>query len=699
MKEAVTVAWGGRALTLETGHLAKQASGAIVARYGETVVLVTAVAAKKPREGIDFFPLSCDYQEMTYAAGKIPGGFFKREGRPSEREVLTSRLIDRPLRPLFPDGFRNDVQIIATVLSADGENDSDVVAITAASAALTISDIPFEGPIAGVRVGRINGEFVINPLISTMAESDLELVMAASRDAVVMVEGGADCVSEDVLLDAIMFGHTHIQELLDAQLELRSRVGREKTTVIAPVIDADIEQAVRQQAEQQLRVAFAREGKHNRNNAASAVRSAVKEALAPQFEGREAQIGEVLHTIESEIIRSSIITERKRLDGRGPEDIRQIDCEVAVLPRTHGSALFTRGETQALVSTTLGTSEDEQRVDSLLGESKKQFMLHYNFPPFCVGEARPLRGTSRRETGHGALAGRAIQRVLPAYDDFPYTIRIVSEILESNGSSSMASVCGSTLSLMDAGVPIKAPVAGIAMGLIQDRDTFVVLSDILGDEDHVGDMDFKVAGTRDGVTAIQMDIKISGLSREILSSALEQARRGRLHILDNMQQTLAEPRTQISERAPRIETIQINPEKISAIIGPGGKNIKNIVATSGAKVDVDDTGKVKVASPDKVSIDKAIAMIKALVEEAEIGKVYVGTVRRITDFGAFVEILPGMDGLVHISQLANERVASVRDVLSEGQEVLVKVLEIDSSGKIRLSRKAVLDEDIEKYRK
>jgi polyribonucleotide nucleotidyltransferase len=699
MKQTVTVTWGGRPLSLETGHLAKQAGGAIIARYGETVVLVTAVAAKKPREGIDFFPLSCDYQEKTYAAGKIPGGFFKREGRPSEREILTSRLIDRPLRPLFPKGFRNDVQIIANVLSADGENDPDVVAITAASAALTISDIPFEGPIAGVRVGRINGELEINPLLSRMEESDLDLVLAASRDAVVMVEGGADCVSEEVLLDAIMFGHKHIQEVLAAQDELRAKVGREKTAVAAPVIDADIEAAVRDKAEQPLRDALALAGKHTRNNAASAVCAEVKEALAPQFEGREAQIAAVLETIESDIIRGAIIREQKRLDGRGPADIRRIDCEVAVLPRTHGSGLFTRGETQALVAATLGTGEDEQRVDSLFGESKKQFMLHYNFAPFCVGEARPLRGVSRRETGHGALASRAVSRVLPVHEDFPYTIRLVSEILESNGSSSMASVCGSILALMDAGVPIKAPVAGIAMGLIQDGDNFVVLSDILGDEDHVGDMDFKVAGTRDGVTAIQMDIKISGLSREILSQALEQARQGRLHILDIMQKTIAAPRSDISERAPRIETIQVNPDKLGAIIGPGGKNIKNIVATSGAKVDVDDTGAVKVASPDKESIDKAIAMIRALVEEAEIGKLYVGTVRKITDFGAFVEILPGMDGLVHISQLANERVASVRDVLSEGQEVLVKVLEIDSSGKIRLSRKAALDEDIEKYKK
>ncbi len=699
MKESVTITWGGRPLILETGLLAKQANGAVLARYGESIVLVTVVTSKKPREGIDFFPLSVDYQEMTYAAGKIPGGFFKREGRPNEREILTSRFIDRPLRPLFPKGYRNDVQVIATVLSADDENDPDVVAITAASAALEVSDIPFAGPIAGVRVGRINGEYVVNPPISQMPESELEIVMAGSRDAVVMVEGGGDCVSEKVLLDAIMFGHKNIQEVLQAQTDLRGKVGKQKIEVEAPVIESEVEAKVREMAEASLREAFALEGKQNRNNAASDACASVREALAEEFEGKEGQINSVLEAIETEIIRGGIVKDARRIDGRSPTDIRPIACEVDLLPRTHGSALFTRGETQALVSTTLGTGEDEQRMDSLLGESTKSFMLHYNFPPFSVGEARPLRGTSRRETGHGALAEKAISPVLPSAEAFPYTIRIVSEILESNGSSSMATVCGSTLSLMQAGIPIKDPVAGIAMGLIKDGDTFVVLSDILGDEDHVGDMDFKVAGTRDGVTAIQMDIKIAGLTEEILSTALEQARVGRLHILDVMQQTITEPRSDISEYAPRIETVKVKPDKVSVVIGPAGKNIKNIIATCGVKIDVDDDGNVKVASPDKISIDKAVAMIKALVEEAEVGKIYLGKVRKITDFGAFCEIIPGVDGLVHISQLDNTRVASVRDVLKEGDEVLVKVLEIDPQGKIRLSRKAALNEDINKYRK
>jgi polyribonucleotide nucleotidyltransferase len=517
MKENITVTWGGRPLELETGQLAKQANGAVLARYGESVVLVTAVASKKPREGIDFFPLSVDYQEMTYAAGKIPGGFFKREGRPGEKEILTSRFIDRPLRPLFPKGFRNDVQIIATVLSADDENDPDVVAITAASAALEISDIPFCGPIAGVRVGRIDGEFVINPSISKLAQSELDLVIAGSRDAVVMVEGSSQYASEQVLLDGIMFGHKNIQDVINAQAELRSRVGKKKVEVSEQIIDPEIEAKVRQAATEPLQAALAKEGKQVRNNAASDVFASVMEELSTQFEGKDGQISTVLENIEKEIIRGRIVNEAKRLDGRSPTDIRPVSCDVSVLPRTHGSGLFTRGETQALVSTTLGTAQDEQRIDSLLGESTKSFMLHYNFPPFCVGEARPMRGTSRRETGHGALAEKAISRVLPSGDDFPYTIRIVSEILESNGSSSMASVCGSTLSLMDAGVPIKSPVAGIAMGLVKEGDNYIVLSDILGDEDHVGDMDFKVAGTRDGVTALQMDIKITGLTSDILS--------------------------------------------------------------------------------------------------------------------------------------------------------------------------------------
>jgi len=699
MKQTKTVTWGGRTLTIETGQMAKQANGAVLARYGESVVLVTAVASKKPREGIDFFPLSVDYQEMTYAAGKIPGGFFKREGRPSEREILTSRFIDRPLRPLFPKGFRNDVQIIATVLSADDENDPDVVAITAASAALEISDIPFSGPIAGVRVGCIDGEFVANPPISTIKQSSFDIVVAGSQEAVVMVEGHARNISEQLLLDGILFGHRSIQEVIAAQKELRAQVGKEKIDVVTPVINPEIEAKVRRLAQEPMRAAFAKEGKHNRNNAAAEVCSSVMQELVQEHEDCEAQISSVLESMEAEIIRGTIINDGKRIDGRTPTDIRPIACEVSLLPRTHGSSLFTRGETQALVSTTLGTADDEQRLDLLIGETTKSFMLHYNFPPFCVGEARPLRGPSRRETGHGSLAEKAISYVLPANNDFPYTIRIVSEILESNGSSSMATVCGSSLSLMDAGIPIQAPVAGIAMGLIKENDRFVVLSDILGDEDHVGDMDFKVAGTREGVTAIQMDIKIAGLSPEILAKALDQARDGRLHILDIMQQTIDKPRTEISIYAPRIETVQVKPDKVSAIIGPGGKNIKNIIAQTGVKIDVEDSGQVTVASPDKESITKAIVMIQGLVEEAEVGKFYLGKVRKIMDFGAFVEILPGIDGLVHISQLDFSRVQNVRDVLSEGDEVLVKVLEIDPQGKIRLSRKAALKEDIDKYKK
>ena len=700
MKESITLDWGGRPLTFETGQMAKQAGGAVLARYGESVVLVTVTASKKPREGIDFFPLSCDYQEMTYAAGKIPGGFFKREGRPGEREILVSRCIDRPLRPLFPKGFRNDVQVIATVLSVDEENDPDVVAISAASAALEISNIPFAGPIAGVRVGRIGGNFVINPPLSTIRESDIDIIVAGSRDAVVMVEGGAAQVPEDVVLDAIMFGHESIQEVLGMQEQLRERVGRPKMEVAAPAANPEIGAAVREAALEPLRAAYALDGKHNRNNAAAEVCANVRSVLSERFADGDAEIGAELEKIEKELIRSQVITEGRRIDGRSTTDIRSIACQTSVLPRTHGSALFTRGETQALVSTTLGTADDAQRIDSLQGdESSRSFLLHYNFPPFCVGETRPLRSPSRRETGHGALASRAIAQVLPTAEDFPYTIRIVSEILESNGSSSMATVCGSSMSLMDAGVPIKAPVAGIAMGLIKHDDGFVILSDILGDEDHVGDMDFKVAGTRTGVTAIQMDIKISGLTRDILQQALQQARDGRLFILDTMGTAIDAPRPEINPRAPRIRTIQVSPDKVSTVIGPGGKNVKNIIAQCGVKVDIADDGKVTIASPDKASIDKAVAMALALVEEAEVNKIYIGTVRKIMDFGAFVEIIPGIDGLIHISQLENRRVTSVREVLSEGDEVLVKVLDIDASGKIRLSRKAVLDEDIEKYRK
>jgi polyribonucleotide nucleotidyltransferase len=690
MTERVTITWGGRTLTLETGRLAKQANGAVLVTYGESVVLVSAVTSRTPREGRDFFPLTVDYQEMTYAAGKIPGGFFKREGRPSEKEVLTSRFIDRPLRPLVPKNYFNDVQIIATVLSADSENNPDILAIIGASAALEISDIPFYGPIAGTRVGRINGQLTINPSFESMKDSDLEIIVAGSEEAVVMVEGGANILSEDEVLEAIMFGHRSMQEVIALQKELRKRVGKTKIVVPEESIDSALIAQVEQRAADRMRAALAIAAKQERNNTLHDVVTETIESLLPEHEEKKGQIRSILDSIEKRIIREQITRDKKRIDGRSFTDIRSISCDVDVLPRTHGSALFTRGETQALVSTTLGTSADEQRIDALIGEMKKSFMLHYNFPPFSVGEARPLRSPSRRDIGHGALAERAIAKVLPRAEDFPYTIRIVSEILESNGSSSMATVCGSALSLMDAGVPITMPVAGIAMGLIKEGNDFIILSDILGDEDHIGDMDFKVAGTRSGITAIQMDIKITGLTRDILSSALNQAREGRLFILDIMQQTLKEPRPALSARAPKIVTMQVRPDKVRDVIGPGGKNIRNIIAQTGAKIDVEDDGKVNIASADSASLEKAMAMIKELVQDAEIGQVYLGKVRKIMDFGAFVEILPGLDGLVHISQLDDTHVKNVRDVLNEGDEVLVKVLDIDQQGKIKLSRKEAM---------
>jgi polyribonucleotide nucleotidyltransferase len=690
MTERVTITWGGRTLTLETGRLAKQANGAVLVTYGESVVLVSAVTSRTPREGRDFFPLTVDYQEMTYAAGKIPGGFFKREGRPSEKEVLTSRFIDRPLRPLFPKNYFNDVQIIATVLSADSENNPDILAIIGASAALEISDIPFYGPIAGTRVGRINGQLTINPSFESMKDSDLEIIVAGSEEAVVMVEGGANILPEDEVLEAIMFGHRSMQEVIALQKELRKRVGKTKIVVPEESIDSALIAQVEQRAADRMRAALAIAAKQERNNTLHDVVAETIESLLPEHEEKKGQIRSILDSIEKRIIREQITRDKKRIDGRSFTDIRSISCDVDVLPRTHGSALFTRGETQALVSTTLGTSADEQRIDALIGEMKKSFMLHYNFPPFSVGEARPLRSPSRRDIGHGALAERAIAKVLPRAEDFPYTIRIVSEILESNGSSSMATVCGSALSLMDAGVPITMPVAGIAMGLIKEGNDFIILSDILGDEDHIGDMDFKVAGTRSGITAIQMDIKITGLTRDILSSALNQAREGRLFILDIMQQTLKEPRPALSALAPKIFTMQVRPDKVRDVIGPGGKNIRNIIAQTGAKIDVEDDGKVNIASADSASMEKAMAMIKELVQDAEIGQVYLGKVRKIMDFGAFVEILPGLDGLVHISQLDDTHVKNVRDVLNEGDEVLVKVLDIDQQGKIKLSRKEAM---------
>jgi len=686
----VQIDFHGRPLSIEVGRMARQAGGSALVQYGDTVVLVTATAAKEARENVDFFPLTCDYQEKTFAAGKIPGGFFKREGRQSEKEILNSRLIDRPLRPLFPEGFRCETQIVATVLSFDKENDADMPALIGASAALYVSDIPFNGPIAGVRMGRIGGQLVVNPTSSQYGESDLSLIVAGSREALVMVEGGAKVLSEDVILDALFTAHREMQKILDLQDELQKALGKPKRTVIAPTVDAVLQKRVRDAALPKIRTAMETVGKHERSDAVRQVRSEILASLATEFPDREKEIKGFFEDAHYDAVRGLIVEQRRRIDGRGLTDVRQITSEVGVLPRTHGSALFTRGETQALVVATLGTSSDEQKIDALGGEVYKKFMLHYNFPPFSVGEVKFLRGPSRRDIGHGALAERAVLAVMPDEGSFPYTVRVVSEILESNGSSSMATVCGSSLALMDAGVPIKAPVAGIAMGLIREGDEFRVLSDILGDEDHLGDMDFKVAGTADGITSVQMDIKIGGVTREIMRDALYQARDGRLHILGKMQEALGQPRTDMSTYAPRIATLKIKVDRIRDVIGPGGKVIRGIIEETGVKIDVEDDGTIYIASSDGVAMQKAIDWVNRLTAEAEVGKIYKGIVKKIMDFGAFVEILPGTDGLVHISQLAPERVKEVRDVLKEGDEVMVKVLEVDKTGKIRLSRKEAL---------
>ena len=695
MKRHVELEVGGRTLSMESGVVAKQASGAVVVRYGETVVLVTAVSTKEAREGVDFLPLTVNYQEKFYAAGRIPGGFFKREARPSDWETLTARLIDRPLRPLFPDNYFYETQIIATVLSADNENHPDVAALNGASAALMVSDVPFGGPVAAVRVGRIRGELVINPLMSRMDESDLNLIVAGTRDAVTMVEAGARELPEEVMVDAIMFGHREIVRLVEMQEELRRQVAPVTRELPAPPADAEaerLEREIREAATGRIREVNTTPGKHRRQ----AALDAVFEEMAARFDDEEGSrrklIRKVLGEIEKEEMRRLIVEERRRVDGRGLDEIRPVTCEVGWLPRTHGSALFTRGETQAVVVTTLGTSSDEQRIDALEGESTKRFMLHYNFPPYCVGEARFLRAPGRREIGHGALAERALATMIPDEELFPYTIRVVSEITESNGSSSMATVCGGALSLMDAGVPGGPPVSGIAMGLVKEGDEVFILSDILGVEDHLGDMDFKVAGSERGVTALQMDIKITGVGREILARALSQARQGRLFILNKMLEALPKPRPAISVHAPRIVSIKIHPDKIRDVIGPGGKTIRGITEQTGTKIDVEDDGTVKIASVDAASCDKAVKIIQDLTQEAVVGKTYLGKVKKIMEFGAFVEIFPGTDGLVHISQLEHHRVRRVEDVLKEGDEVLVKVLEIDRQGKIRLSRKEALAE-------
>jgi len=690
MKKYCKIEVANSDVSFESGKIAKQASGAVMVRQGDTMVLVTAVAARKGREGIDFFPLTVDYQEKTYAAGKIPGGFFKREGRLSDRETLASRLIDRPLRPLFPKGFTCETQIIATVMSSDNVNDPAILALTGASAALMISDIPFNGPVAAVRVARVNGKLVVNPTFPETDESDLDITMACSREAVVMVEGGANEVGEEVMLEALELGFQAAQPFLDAQVQMVAEVGLEKREVVAPEPNTDLIAVINEYFADSFDEGIKIADKLERQGYFSRLKDEIRERLAAG-EISEDGLGEIFEERLGQAIRQQISRTKTRIGGRRVDEIRDIACEVSFLPRAHGSALFTRGETQAVVTTTLGTSVDEQRIDSLRGNSFNPFMLHYNFPPYSVGETRFLRGPGRREIGHGTLARRALKAVLPEADKFPYTIRIVSEVTESNGSSSMATVCGGALSLMDAGVPIKAPVAGIAMGLIQEGDEFIVLSDILGDEDHVGDMDFKVAGTRQGITAIQMDIKVSGISREIMARALDQARAGRFHILDKMAEALAEPRDDISAYAPRILTIRIDPDKIRDVIGPGGKNIRAITEKSGAKIDIEDSGEIKIASVDGEASELAIALIRELTQEAEVGKVYLGKVQRIMDFGAFVEIFPGTDGLLHISQIAEERVRDVRDYLKEGDEVMVKVIEVDRQGKVRLSRKGVQD--------
>ncbi len=691
MYHKVQIDFHGRPLSIEVGRMAKQAGGGALVQYGETVVLATAVASQSARAGIDFFPLTCDYQEKSFAAGKIPGGFFKREGRQSEKEVLTSRLIDRPIRPLFPKGFVCETQVIATVLSFDKENDADMVSLIGASAALHVSDIPFLGPIAAVRLGRKDGRFVVNPLISDTDGSELSLVVAGTRDSIVMVEGGARILSEEVMLDALYTALAEMQPLIAMQDELREKVGKPKREVSVAEINPVLRKKVESLALPSIRQAMDFVAKQERHGAVSEAEAEVVATLLKEFPEQEGTIKTVIESVEKQAMRQMIVGQKRRLDGRGMTDIRPISCEVEVLPRTHGSALFTRGETQALAATTLGTSSDEQKIDALVGESYRKFMLHYNFPPYSVGEVKFLRGPSRRDVGHGALAERALSPVLPNETEFPYTIRLVSEILESNGSSSMATVCGGSLSLMDAGVPVKAAVAGIAMGLIKEGDDVVVLSDILGDEDHLGDMDFKVAGTAEGVTALQMDIKIHGVTKEIMRQALNQAREARLHILEVMNRTMDTPRSDISVHAPRIVTIKIRTDKIRDVIGPGGKIIRGIVEETGCKIDIEDDGTIFIASSEEAGMRRAIEIIEGITMEAQVGKVYKGIVRRIVDFGAFVEIMPGTDGLLHISQIGPGRVHRVSDVLKEGDEIQVKVLEIDRTGKIRLSRKAAME--------
>jgi polyribonucleotide nucleotidyltransferase len=686
------VAIGAATLSIEMGKIAKQANGAALVRMGDTVVLVTACASKEDREGVDFLPLTVDYRENFYASGKIPGGFFKREGRPNEKEILTSRLIDRPIRPLFPETWHRETQVIGLVLSTDRENDSDVLAVTGASAALYCSDIPFQNPVGAVRVGLIEGNFVVNPTFEQLKKSQLNLTVAGTAEAIVMVEAGAAEVPEEQMVDALAFAHQEIRKLVAIQEELYREVRSVKIELPPPPRNEAVQKDVEARYYARLKEAMQTRGKLSAERAVKAV----ADGLAAEFAEREPEVQleavKALKGLEERILRDEVLRNRRRLDGRAFEAVREITCEVGVLPRTHGSSLFTRGETQALVTVTLGTSEDVQRLDWLEGESEKRFMLHYNFPPFSVGEAKFLRGPGRREIGHGALAERALAGMVPDENEFPYTIRIVSDILESNGSSSMASVTGGCLALMDAGVPLRAPIAGVAMGLVKEGDSYAILTDIAGAEDHYGDMDFKVAGTANGITALQMDIKVMGLTREIMGEALEQARKARMFILEKMAAALPAPRKDISAYAPRIFTMRIPTDKIRDVIGPGGKMIRSIIERTGVKIDVEDDGSIAIASSDENSAKKAIQIIEELTAVPEMGKTYLGKVQRLVDFGAFVEILPGTDGLLHISEVADYRVKDVRAELSEGDQILVKVINIDPQGKVKLSRKAVLRE-------
>ncbi len=694
MEIVLTAEIGGKILTVQAGKVAKQASGSVLVQYGETIVLVTAVSSTDEKVDADFIPLSVEYQEKIYAAGRIPGNYFRREiGRPSEKETLTARLIDRPIRPLFPKKYKFETQVIATVLSMDQENDPDVLAMIGASAALVISDIPFAGPIASVRVGRIDGEFIINPTIGQYEKSDINIIVAGSQNGIVMVEGGGNVVSEADMLEAIFFGQNAMQSLIELQLKLKDAIGVPKQPYEPAEIEEKLFEKIESEASARLRDAILLPEKKKRSETLRLIKKNIFEALGEEYLERKREVYEILQDLQKKTCRHLILKENRRIDNRKFDEIRPISIEVGILPRPHGSALFTRGETQVLGVLTLGSGPDEQRVETLSGEEFRPFMLHYNFPPYSVGEVKRLGGPSRRDIGHGGLSTRAIEKVLPPKESFDYTIRLVSEVFESNGSSSMATICSATLALMDGGVPIKAPVAGIAMGLVKEQDQVVILTDILGDEDHAGDMDFKVAGTTEGITALQMDIKIDALSRDIMGKALEQARIGRLFILDKILETLNEPRKEISHYAPKVITIMINPDKIRDVIGPGGKTIRSIQSETNTKIEIEDSGSVKIAAFSKDDADVALKKINEITKEAEVGGIYDGTVVKIMDFGAFVQIFPGTDGLVHISQLSPHRVRRVSDIVKEGDQIKVKVLEITKDGKIRLSHKAVLEEN------